>query len=423
MTIEMALVGCGGMGLRHTHGIAEAKRVFGKVRLAAVCDQHIEAADHVASEAERLMGYRPSTYTDFTRMLNTEKNLDLIDVVTDTRMHHVFAIEALSAGVNVITEKPLGITVEACRQTINAARQSGKILAVAENYRRDPMNRLTKALIDNGAIGTPYYMLHTGVAGGSELMHNTGWRAFKSRAGSLILERGVHLTDLTLYFMGDVKTVYAATDVFQKIRTRNTNVKNSLGNLAPFYKHRVEDEFSDQEVVEIDAEDTAISVLTFESGAIGQLTMSNASHGHQVNVNSIHGSGGTLLLPSSRSGNGPMLKLEGKDKPIVGEDLLSLVPKWEMDDITARLWPGPKRITSYDMDFEEIDRKILAVEIQDMVEAIDENRSPEVDGDMGMRALALAYAVLESGQIGQPVTMDEILSGKTSAYQDGIETA
>ena len=115
----------GGMGLRHTHGIAEAKRVFGKVRLAAVCDQHIEAADHVASEAERLMGYRPSTYTDFTRMLNTEKNLDLIDIVTDTRMHHVFAIEALSAGVNVITEKPLGITFAEGRKLLDAANAAG----------------------------------------------------------------------------------------------------------------------------------------------------------------------------------------------------------------------------------------------------------------------------------------------------------
>ena len=416
MTIELALVGCGGMGLRHTHGIAEAKRAFGSLRLAAVCDQHEEAAAHIASEAERLMGHRPAVYTDLSEMLDRERNLDALDIVTDTRMHHAFAVEALEAGVNVITEKPLGITLNACWKALDAAEKSGRVLAVAENYRRDPMNRLAKALIDSGAIGTPNYLLYIAVSGGAALLHNTGWRALKSRAGSGILERGVHFADLILYFMGNVETVFAATDIFQRVRTRRMISEN----LIPFYGHRVEDEFAGQEEVEIDAEDTAMGVLTFESGAIGQLTMSDASHGYNVNVSSIHGNQGTLLLPPSRSGTGPAIRFEGREDPVVGDELLALAPDWEMDDISARLWPGERRIASYDMSFEEIDRKILAVELQDFAEAIENDRPPEVDGTLGMKALALAFAVLESGQAGRPVTMDEVLSGEVSAYQDGM---
>ena len=89
-----------------------------------------------------------------------------------------------------------------------------------------------------------------------------------------------------------------------------------------------------------------------------------------------------------------------------------------MDDISARLWPGERRITSYDMSFEEIDRDMLAVELQDFAEAIENDRPPEVDGAFGMNTLALAFAVFESGQAGRPVTMHEVLSGEVSAYQD-----
>ncbi len=49
----------------------------------------------------------------------------------------------------------MGLTLKACRQMREMADDTGRVLAVAENFRRDSMNRLTKALIDSGAIGTP----------------------------------------------------------------------------------------------------------------------------------------------------------------------------------------------------------------------------------------------------------------------------
>ena len=53
-------------------------------------------------------------------------------------------------------------------------------LSVAENYRRDPMNRLVKALIDSGTIGYLQMIVDVSVSGGGYLMHGTGWRAKKS---------------------------------------------------------------------------------------------------------------------------------------------------------------------------------------------------------------------------------------------------
>ena len=90
MTFRIALVGCGGMGFRHTRGFIELASKFDTFRLAAVCDLHEQAANHVAATIEDALGYRPKVYTDFARMLDEHKSLDAVDITTDTRMHHTF---------------------------------------------------------------------------------------------------------------------------------------------------------------------------------------------------------------------------------------------------------------------------------------------------------------------------------------------
>ncbi len=418
MALRLGLVGAGGMGMRHAEGYIELRRHFDSFRMVAVCDVHLPAAESVAADVEKATGERSKVYTDLDRMLD-EARLDVLDIVTDTRMHHKFACAAFERGVHVLTEKPMGVTVRACQVMKQAAAKHRRVLSVAENYRRDPMNRLTKALIEAGAIGQPYFMERISLGGGSALMHNTGWRALKSRAGSFIIEQGVHDADLMIYFLGDVETVYAETGLFTRTRKR---APMSPG-LARFYGHRVEDQFPGQHAVQIDQEDSAFAVLRFASGAIGHFSMSNASHGHAVSVDTIHGSSGTLLPPPSRSGKSPVIKLEGREQPFTGEEALSLVPEWELDDITSTFWGGKRRMPSYEMSFTEIDRKLIAIEYQELAEAITGNSPVEVGPEMGMKALALAYATLESGMARKPVSMADMLEGAVEGYQRDVNVA
>jgi predicted dehydrogenase len=95
MIVHLALVGCGGMGLRHAYGYGELRRRFSGVRLDAVCDLHASSANHVAAEVEMLTGERPRVYTNFEEMLCEEPDLHAIDIVTDPRTHHSLAICAL----------------------------------------------------------------------------------------------------------------------------------------------------------------------------------------------------------------------------------------------------------------------------------------------------------------------------------------
>lgn len=418
MTLRLGIVGAGGMGMRHAHGYIELRKQSDSFRLVAICDRHAQAAESVASAVEKATGDRPRVFLDLDEMLD-KAGLDALDIVTDTRMHHVFAVTAFEHGVHVMTEKPMGVTVRACHLMRQAAQKHKRVLSIAENYRRDPMNRLAKALLDTGAIGNLNFMVRIGLGGGAALMHNTGWRALKSRAGSMIIEQGVHDADLMIYFMGDIQTVYAETGLFAKTRKRS----GMSANLSKFYGHRVEDEFAGQDTVQIDQEDSAFAVLRFASGAVGHYAISNASHGHSVGVDTIHGSAGTMIPPRSRTGESPVVKLEGREQPLTGDEMLSLVPDWELNEITAQFWGAQRRMASYEMPFEEIDRKLIAIEYAELALAITDGAPVEVDPDTGMKAVGLAYATLESGMGHQTVRMADVLEGSVEGYQAEVNTA
>jgi len=418
MSLRLGIVGAGGMGMRHAHGFAELRKYFDSFDMVGVCDRHAAAAESVASFVEQTTGLRPTVFTDFDRML-ADAGLDAVDIVTDTRMHHRFAVKAFERSVHVMTEKPMAVTIRACHVMREAAQRYRKVLSVAENYRRDPMNRLAKALLDAGAIGRPNFMVRIGVGGGSALMHNTGWRALKARAGSMIIEQGVHDADLMIYFLGDIESVTAETGLFTRTRKRS----GMSANLSKFYGHRVEDEFAGKDTVEIDQEDSAFALIRFAGGAVGHYAISNASHGHSIGVDSIHGSKGTMIPPRSRTGSSPTVKLEGRDAPLTEPEMLEIVPDWELDDITARFWGGSRRMASYSMPFEEIDRKLIAIEYQELAEAIEHGRPVEVDAEVGMKALAMTYATLESGLAHRTVRMADLLEGTVDAYQAEVNAA
>ena len=153
MTLNIALVGAGGMGMRHAIGYIELRKYFDDVRMVAVCDPHIDSAEAVASIIAESTPETPSVFASLAEAADALA-LDAVDIVTSTPAHHVLAIEAMRAGLHVMVEKPMGLTLTACQMMQSVEQETGKVLSISENFRRDPMNRLAKSLIDSGAIGT-----------------------------------------------------------------------------------------------------------------------------------------------------------------------------------------------------------------------------------------------------------------------------
>lgn len=407
-TVELAIVGCGGMGLMHIYGLEElAAAGRDRFRLTALCDRHIQRAEHVAGVAEQVLGVRPRTYGSVGELIEAEPGLDALDIVTEPASHHVVALLAFSAGKHVLIEKPLGVTVKASQSILDAAREAGRALSVAENFRRDPINRLAKAVLDAGAIGEPHVVIQTCVHG--EDKSGLAWKHEKP-GGGFPLEVGVHYADLLLHHFGDVEEVFAYAGIFEPTRARSEK-------LWGLYKHM---ETSLPDEVTKTSEDLVLGVCRFARGALGQWSLSDTGTRSSWRERRVFGSRGSLHVPSERTGLPISVSLRSGGT-VTGREVLELVPGYEQDELTTRLFGS--RCAGYSLPGRTVNAKLLAIEFEDFARAVLEDRRPEVDGEQGLAAVALAYSFCESAHLRGPVSVREVAAGRIGAYQEEINAS
>ncbi len=408
--IKYAAVGAGGMGRRHLRGYTRLlTSPLCNLELTAICDLNAENANFMADEAHELTGERPAVFSDVAEMKRAIPDLLAADVTTDAGSHHVVATACLKAGLNVLCEKPLAVTIRGCNLAIEAARQQGLVLSVAENFRRDPINRLVRALIDDGAIGTPRLMIETTVSGGSNVII-TPWRHMKN-SGTITLDEGVHHADILRYYLGEFRSVYGETRLHEKTR-KNTQSAGPGG----FYA-RWSSGWAD--TIEPTGEDALYAHVSFESGAVGHWINDHAGHGGRVSSRQVFGSKGRLECPGDR--NGRPIKLHLDDGTVIDDGrILEYAPSYKLSPLAAELWGG-ERVWTYSFDFNDTDSRILALEYYELGECIRTGAKPEMTGEEGRADVALTYAPFESGCLGRAVTLDELIAPTADAYQREID--
>lgn len=413
--IPICVVGCGGMGHRHTIAYHTLEQTgLSNMELMAVCDIRRENAERVAGEVERLFDRKPLIFTDLEQML-AHPHIAAVDVVTDGSTHHHIAAAALQAGKHALVEKPLGITVRACRKIIDAAAHSGAVLATAENYRRDPVNRLALAVIDAGLLGDPFLMMQTSL-GGNDVMAATPWRHRKEK-GAIGLDMGVHYADIIRYFLGNYRRIFGRGMIVEPVRHR------PLHEDHPLISYR-EQTRTYPETVKASGEDSVLAQYEMYSGATVQFTHIGGGRGSRRFERSIHGRWGALDVPRDRSGKAVRLRLEGQE--LFGKEILALLPDFHLNEITSRLF-GPDGVVYERPDVPHaefaLDARLLAIEYHDFGEAILQGRPPEVNGYDGMVAVAAILGAYESAAVGHAVEMADVLSGTVRTYQEEIDDA
>jgi predicted dehydrogenase len=410
--IRIAAVGCGGMGRRHLNGMAALyKSSQSNLELVAVCDTRQDNAEWLADEAEQLLGARPRVYTDIARMARELSDLQAVDVTTDIVSHHAVVTACFEAGLHVLCEKPLAITLRGCKLMIDAARRAGRVLSVAENFRRDPINRLARALIDDGAIGRPRVMIQHSISGRDHILI-TPWRVLK-QAGTTPIDSGVHAADIMRYYLGEVRSVWGESRLHEKVR-RNAGSSGPGGNYA-----RWSASFPD--TVEATGDDALYAQVAFESGAVGQWIFDSAGHGQPHRARLVYGSTGSLESPGDRNGRPLTLHLDD-GTTIQDERILERAPSYRLSPLAAELFGG-ERVWTYSFEFNQTDAKIVALEFHELGECIATGQAPEVTGEEARLDLALNYAPFEAGRVGRPVTLEELIDGRADAYQREIDEA
>lgn len=165
-TIRLGIVGAGGRGASF-RATCEA---LPQVQIHAVCDVDAAKAQRVAE----LTGAK-QTFTDYEQMLE-KADIDAVVVATPMPLHAPQSIAALRRHLHVLSEVPAAVSVEECKQLVQAARQSKAVYMMAENYLYAKPIVLVKELVRRGLFGTTYYAEGEYIHELKELNELTPWR-------------------------------------------------------------------------------------------------------------------------------------------------------------------------------------------------------------------------------------------------------
>jgi predicted dehydrogenase len=167
----------------------------------AICGRNRENAQKMA-DAWNI----PQVYTDYAQMID-RADLDAIVISTTNDMHYPITMKALQAGLHVLCEKPIAMTVAQAEEMTALARKKGLKSLVPFTYSFMPTARYLKDLIDGGYLGRPYHLnlrYYTGYARDGDYL----WRLDKGIAGSGIIgDLGSHFLYLAEWLYGEIRAI------------------------------------------------------------------------------------------------------------------------------------------------------------------------------------------------------------------------
>jgi len=194
--LKVGVIGVGGIAKAHMPGWLDNPNA----EVVAGCD--------VAESALSKWGetYSVTKLTTKTDDLLSDAGIDIIDICTPNNYHAPLAIAAMKAGKHVLCEKPLAPNPTLIRDMIAARDATGKMLMTAQHFRFSGVAKAMKAEIDTGVLGDIYHarswMLRRAAA-----PTRPGFILKEHATGGACIDIGVHILDLTLWFMGNPKPV------------------------------------------------------------------------------------------------------------------------------------------------------------------------------------------------------------------------
>jgi myo-inositol 2-dehydrogenase/D-chiro-inositol 1-dehydrogenase len=202
--VRFGLIGYGAWGRHH----AEAIHKTDGASLAAIAERSEEG------QAAARQAFPDAEVVDDYRQLVARDDLDIVDIILPSHLHHEVASALLASGKHLFLEKPMCLTVEDCDDLIRLAQQHDRHLAINHEFRLSSLWGKVKQMVAAGFVGEPQYVL-VELSRNSYRYGSDGWRFDINRVGNWILEEPIHFFDLARWYLesvGPPQTVYAAAN-------------------------------------------------------------------------------------------------------------------------------------------------------------------------------------------------------------------
>ncbi|MBC2580243.1 Gfo/Idh/MocA family protein [Clostridium sp. DJ247] len=345
--LKFAIIGCGRISYKHVEAL-----IFNKEEavLVATCDVVKELAEKKKEEYVTKLGENVdiAVYTDYKEMLDKE-DIDVVTIATESGYHPEIAIYCMNKMKHVIVEKPMALSIEDADRMIECAKENNvKICVSHQNRFNKPIKQLRTTVEENrfGRLinGTARILWNRNMG----YYEQAPWRGTWRLDGGTLMNQCIHNIDLLQWMMGgEVDTVYAQCDTF---------------------------------IRDIEAEDFGAIVIRFKNGAIGIVEGTACVYPKNLEETlSIFGESGTVCIGGLAVNKIETWKFaDNKDS----EDEILKAQEEDPDSV-------------YGFGHTPL--------FKDMIDAVNDNREPLVNGEEGKKGMAIILAAYKSRLTGMPI--------------------
>ena len=284
-----------------------------------------------------------NVYTDYRRILE-RKDIDAVTIAVPSGLHGDIAIEAAQAGKHILLEKPIDVTLEKAEKVVAECEERNIKLCVAFHHRFGVLREVKEA-VERGDMGklvvTNAFCRRYRT---KEYYTQSGWRGtWNLDGGGCLMNQGIHILDAMLWIAGCVESVSGFT----------------VNRTHPY----------------IEVEDSAVASLKFFDGSLGILEATTSCYPDLSDRIEIHGELGSIILD--------------------GYPLKILLQISKGKKVRALAGTGKKQPPMYSSMHDGL--------IRDLVEAIQTDREPLVNGHEGLKSLVLIDAIYKSAKSGKRI--------------------
>ena len=344
--MKYALIGCGRIATNHIKAVQN-----NGLELVAVCDIRL---DHIQTLLEKHGLENDESiarYTDYKQLLADHPELQLVAIATESGLHAQIALDCIDAGVNVIIEKPMAMTMADAEKIICRSEEKGVTVCACHQNRFNVAVQKTRQALESGRFGRlSHGSIHVRWNRNKAYYEQAPWRGTWAQDGGCLMNQCIHGIDLLRWMFGnEVEEVYGVT----------------------------KQQFHDY----LEAEDIGMAVIRFKNGAVA--TVEGTTNVYPQNLEEtlyLFGEKGTVKIGGTSTNN---------------LDVWQFADETEADEANR----GLKEQTSnvYGNGHTSL--------YADVIDAIQNHRKPYVDAVAGRNALELVLAIYKSCKTGQPVKL------------------
>jgi predicted dehydrogenase len=261
--INVGIIGCGVIAPSHI----DSYNALEGVRVTTICDLLPERMHKISSH------YSDCEFRHVQRVeeLLADPAIDAVSVCTDHASHEEIILQAIASGKHVICEKALTINSDSLKRILDAAESTTRVTSGIFQHRFDPIYRVLKDILAEGAIGKLLTISLQHQCWRPESYYTSdAWRGTQAgEGGSLLINQSIHFLDILQWVTGGVASVAA-----------------HVANLG----HRGI----------IETEDTAAVSLRLKIGALGTITATSSSNREWESAFQVVGTEGDIHIKNGK---------------------------------------------------------------------------------------------------------------------------